>query len=97
MKEIITSKGILKYRMPNIIEVYKIISESGIYKGELDDLTLRMNVIGSMKSLIDFSGVEGVKTYDELLLDIEDMLFPLSEIADSIISKTVEVLKKKNT
>lgn len=48
-----------------------------------------------MKYLIDFSGIEGVETYDQLLEDIETMITPLSIVADEVILKSFAVFKKK--
>ena len=38
MEEIVTDKGILKYRMPNILEAYDLLEASGISNGEVSTL-----------------------------------------------------------
>ena len=96
MKEIITSKGVLKYRMPNILEAYDVLESSGISSGESSTLKLKRNIIGIMAPFIDFSSIEGVSSYSELLDDVENMISPLSEIADEIILKSFSVFKKNN-
>ena len=95
MEEIVTDKGILKYRMPNILEAYDLLEASGISNGEVSTLKLKRNIIKEMKYLIDFSGTEGVETYDQLLEDIETMITPLSIVADEVILKSFAVFKKK--
>ena len=95
MNEIETSKGILKYRMPNILEAYDLLEASGISNGETSTLKLKRNIIKEMVYLVDFSGIEGVESYDQLLEDIEDMITPLSLIADEVILKSFAVFKKK--
>ncbi len=95
MEEIVTDKGVLKYRMPNILEAYDLLEASGISNGEVSTLKLKRNIIKEMKYLIDFSGIEGVETYDQLLEDIETMITPLSIVADEVILKSFAVFKKK--
>lgn len=90
-----TEKGILKYRMPNILEAYDILEVSGISAGETSALKMKRNIIASMHNLLDFSLIEGVSSYEELLNDLDVMLIPLGEIADEIIFKSFEVFKKK--
>jgi hypothetical protein len=96
MKEIVTPKGVLKYRMPNILEAYDLLDASGVNQGNLNILKLKRNIICEMSCLLDFSSIEGVSSYEGLLLDVENMIGPLSEIADEVISKTFDVFKKKN-
>jgi hypothetical protein len=95
MNEIETSKGILKYRMPNILEAYDLLEASGISSGETSTLKLKRNIIKEMAYLVDYSLIEGVESYDQLLEDIEDMITPLSLIADEVILKSFAVFKKK--
>lgn len=95
MKEIITAKGILKYRMPNIVEAYKVLNSSGVASGETSTLLLKANIVAVMEPFIDFTGISGASSYDDILNDIEDMIAPLSEIADEIIAKSFSAFKKK--
>lgn len=96
MKEIQTSKGVLKYRMPNILEVYEMLESSGITMGESSDLKLKRNIIEAMASLVDFSDIEGCASYNDLLNDTEEMTVPLSEIANIIIEKVFGAFRKKS-
>lgn len=95
MKEIKTSKGTLKYRMPNLLEAYDLLEESGV-NDKVSNLKLKRNIIKAMGILVDCSEVEGSPSYDELLNDIEDMAKPLSDIADEVILKAFGAFKKKN-
>ena len=95
-KEIETSKGVLKYRMPNILEAYDLLDTSGIQLG-VSTLKLKRNIIDSMGPMIDYSGIEGVDSYQNLLTMVDDMVMPLGAIADEIIMKTFDAFKKKNT
>jgi hypothetical protein len=90
-----TNKGVLKYRMPNILEVYDLLDLSGVNNGVNETLKIKRNVIQHMYSLIDFSGIENASSYEELLNMPEDMMLPLSDIADEVIAKIFEVFKKK--
>lgn len=90
-----TSKGVLKYRMPNILEAYDLLEASGINNGSGSTLMLKRNIIKAMAPMIDFSGVEGISSYEDLINDTENMLLPLSDIADEVIMKTFDAFKKK--
>lgn len=92
-----TSKGVLKYRMPNVLEVYDLLDASGVNVGVVDTLKIKRNVIANMESLIDYSGISEVKSYNDLLSNPEDMILPLGEIADEVIAKIFEVFKKKSS
>ena len=92
-----TEKGVLKYRMPNILESYDILECSGITEGKPSQLKMKRNIIASMGYLIDFSGIEGVSSYDDLLNDTENMIMPLGEIADEVIVKAFSAFKKKSS
>jgi hypothetical protein len=92
-----TKKGVLKYRMPNILESYDILECSGITDGKPSQLKMKRNIIASMGHLLDFSEIEGVSSYDDLLNDTEEMIIPLGEIADEVIVKAFSAFKKKSS
>lgn len=91
-----TERGVLKYRMPNILESYDILECSGITNGAPSQLKMKRNIIASMGYLLDFSAIENVETYEDLLNDTENMIVPLGEIADLIIIKAFSAFKKKS-
>jgi hypothetical protein len=91
-----TKKGVLKCRMPNILEAYDLLEASGVNdEVKPSNLKLKRNIIMAMAPLIDFSEIEGATSYDDLLSDIENMAMPLSEVADSVIEKAFGAFKKK--
>ena len=92
-----TDKGVLKYRMPNILESYDILECSGITEGKPSQLKMKRNIIASMGYLIDFSEIKEVSSYDDLLNDTENMIVPLGEIADEVIVKAFSAFKKKSS
>jgi len=92
-----TDKGVLKYRMPNILESYDILECSGITEGKPSQLKMKRNIIASMGYLIDFSEIEGVSSYDDILNDTENMIIPLGEIADEVIVRAFSAFKKKSS
>jgi hypothetical protein len=95
MKELQTDKGLLKYRMPNLLEAYDLLEDSGV-NDKVSNLKLKKNIIGSMGNLIDYTEIEGVSSYSDLLNDIDSMAKPLSDIADEVILKAFGAFKKKN-
>ena len=94
-KEIVTDKGILKYRMPDALESFDLLDASGVNDGVVKILHLKRNMIAAMENLIDYSELEGINTYKDLLIDIDISLRCLSQIADEVIEKTFEAFKKK--
>lgn len=95
-KEIKTEKGILKYRMPNILESYDILESSGVTEGKPSQLKMKRNIIASMGHLLDFSDIQEYTTYEDVLNDTENMIVPLGEIADLVIIKAFSAFKKKS-
>ena len=93
-----TSKGVLKYRMPNILEAYDILDASGVSGShKVSPVTLKRNVIQSMQPIVDFSAIEGASKYEDLFDMVDDMIAPLGEIADEVIIKTFDAFKKKTS
>jgi non-canonical (house-cleaning) NTP pyrophosphatase len=88
-----TEKGILKYRMPNIVEIYDLLDKSGITSGESSTLKLKKNIIEAMGAMVEFSPM--YESYEELLNDTDNMIFAISEIADEILEKAFGAFKKK--
>jgi len=95
--QIETNKGVLKYRMPNILEAYDLLEASGITIGVTSTLKLKRNIIKEMEFLLDFSEIKEFSSYDDLLNDVDGMIEPLGKIADEVVVKTFEVFKKKTS
>lgn len=94
MKEKNTPKGIIKYRMPNIAEGFDFLSMIETMHTGADLFRVKGKFIEHMRPLIDFTGTE-YKTWDEVLMDRENMFHPLSDIAQEIFDDITGVLVKK--
>lgn len=91
-----TDSGVLKYRMPNILEAYDLLEDSGV-SDKVSNLKLKRNIITSMSKLVNTSELNGSPSYEDILNDIEVMAEPLSQIADEIILKAFGAFKKKSS
>lgn len=90
-----TSKGVLKYRMPNISEGYHFLSMSEDIGTARGILALTGKIIETMGNLVNTSSV-GYDSYTEMLNDKENMWKPLTEISNEIINDINGVLIKKD-
>lgn len=97
MKQIKTKKGVLKYRMPNILEAYDLLDASGVSSGETNALKLKRNIMANMSKLIDFSECKDIQAYEDIIADVETFIEPLGSIADEVILKTFTAFKKKTS
>jgi len=94
LKEKNTPKGILKYRMPNVIEGFEFLSMIETIKTGGDLFRIKGKFINKMDSLIDYKSC-GYQSWEELISDKENMFHPLSEIAQEIFDDVTGVLVKK--
>jgi hypothetical protein len=97
MFEKVTESGVLKYRMPNILEAYDILEDSGFSSGVTSPLKLKRNIVKILGPMLDISGIEGAESYDDILNMTDSMAVPLSEIADEIMTKAFGAFKKKSS
>lgn len=95
MKEIKTSKGVLKYRLPNIAEGYEYLAMCDAIKTGSDVHRITGKFISKMSDLLDYKSL-GYETYQEVLEDKENMYEPLSFIAREIFDDILAVLAKKS-
>jgi len=96
MNEIQTPKGVLKYRNPTVLENMEMLKASREYFKNEDPLGAKIELIKHLKPLLDYSGMEGIKSFDELNEYGEEMTLPLSQIADEILNKVAGAFVKKN-
>lgn len=89
-----TTKGLLKYRMPNIIEAFDLLDLSGVAEGNSNNLKLKKNIIMGMSELVDVSEMEGISTYSDLLNEL-DLISEISSIADEVIVLAFGAFGKK--
>jgi hypothetical protein len=94
LKEKSTSKGVLKYRMPNVVEGFEFLSMIGSISSGKDIFKMKANFISKIEPLVDYSSCE-YKDWNELISDKETMFHPLSEIAQEIFDDITGVLVKK--
>jgi hypothetical protein len=91
-----TSKGVLKYRMPTIIESVSLIR---LVRGcfELNDTVgAKLILMENIKELFDYSAMDGVKSFEDLNSDSEEFTSILFEVSDDILNKIVGAFSKKS-
>lgn len=96
MNEIKTAKGILKYRNPTVFENMAMLRSAREYFEKNDVVGAKMEIIKQLPPLLDYSSLDGITSFDELEKDGENMTLPLSELADTILSKVSGAFQKKN-
>lgn len=94
MKEIVTPKGVLKYRLPDISEGYTFLSYIDSIKNAAEVFIIKGRIIKNMGNFISYSEL-GYLSYDEVLNDKENMRDALSEISKDIFDDIIELLGKK--
>jgi hypothetical protein len=95
LKEIKTKKGLIKYRLPNIVEGFEFLAMIDAIKTNSDFFKVKAKFIANLGSLLDYSDC-GYKSYDELLLDKDNMMFPLSQISQEVFDDITGALAKKD-
>jgi hypothetical protein len=95
MNQIQTSRGVLKYRNPTIIENMHLLKETKEFFKNEDPIGAKISIMERIGPLLDFSEMEGVKSFDELNNHGDEMTLPISEIADVILNKLVVAFSKK--
>ena len=91
-KEIETTKGVLKYRMPNVAEGFTFLSAIMTNK---DVLSMKASFANCMSEMIDFKSI-GYDSYTEFLNDIENNITPMAKITDDVYQSVIGALAKKN-
>jgi hypothetical protein len=97
MNEIETPRGVLKYRNPNVFENHEFLRSAREFFANDDAIGAKISIMKSMGPLVDVSGLEGVNSYQELCELGEEMTYPLTKIADSILEKVTQAFKKKTS
>jgi hypothetical protein len=95
LNRIETSKGVLKYRNPTVIENMKLLKEAKEFFRLEDPVGAKISIMEKIAPLLDYSEMEGVTNFDELNSFGEDMTLPISIIADEILNKLVVAFSKK--
>lgn len=95
MNRIETSKGVLKYRNPTVIENMHLLKEAKEFFKNEDAIGAKIAIMEKVGTLLDFSEMDGVKSFEELNQLGEEMTLPISQIADEILAKLVGAFAKK--
>lgn len=95
MTEIETSRGVLKFRNPNVFENHELLRTARPYFADDDALGAKIQILKDMGPLVDYSGIEGVESYDQLCQMGDEMTLPLTQIADMLLEKVTQAFKKK--
>jgi hypothetical protein len=90
-----TEKGIVKYRMPNIVEGYEFLALVENINGASGFFRAKAKFIANLAPLLDYSSC-GYASFDDLLDDKDNMMAPLSEISQEIFDDITSALAKKN-
>lgn len=96
MNSIETSKGVLKYRNPSIIETISLVRLLRDYFASQDMIGAKLVIMENIKELLDYSELEGIKNFEELNDKGEEMVAALYEISDVILNKVVGAFSKKS-
>lgn len=91
-----TSKGILKYRNPSIIETIALVRMLREFFSKEDTVGARLLIMENIKDLLDYSELDGIKTFDELNKYGEEFTSALYQISDEILNKVVGAFAKKD-
>ena len=95
MNKVETTRGVLKYRNPTIVENMKLlkVAKEGLAKGDI--LEARILIMENIEQLLDFSEMKDVKNFSELNNLGEEMTIYLSNIAEEILEKLITAFSKK--
>ena len=96
MNEIQTAKGVLKYRNPTVLENMEMLKASREFFKNEDPLGAKIEIIKQIKPLLDYSGLEGINSFEDLNQYGDEMTIPLSDIADQILNKVAGAFAKKS-
>ena len=95
MNKIATPKGVLKYRNPTVIENMKLLKDAKEFFKSEDPIGAKISIMEKLEPLLDFSELDGIKSFEELNSFGDEMTLPLSLIADEILNKLVGAFVKK--
>jgi hypothetical protein len=93
-KEKKTDKGVLKYRMPNVVEGFDLLGLLDLGKDDKNAFRIKAKFISNMGNLVDVSGCS-YASYDDAINDRDVMIAPLSEIADEVFTDLIGAIGKK--
>lgn len=96
MNEIQTGKGVLRYRNPTVLENMQMLKSCREFFKTDDPLGAKIELMKHIEPLLDYSGLDGIKSFQELNQYGDEMTLPLSSIADEVLNKVAGAFAKKN-
>lgn len=96
MNRVETSKGILKYRNPTILETIALVRILREYFIKEDLIGARLTVMENIKDLFEFSEMNDIKSFEEMNKHGEDLVSVVYQISDEILNKVIGAFEKKN-
>ena len=96
MNEINTSKGVLKYRNPTVFENMEMLKAAKEHFANNDAVQAKIEIMKKLAPLLDYSGLDGIDSFEKLCEDGNEMTLPLSELSDIILQKVAGAFVKKN-
>lgn len=88
--------GFLKYRNPTIVETISLIKILRKSLSDDDLIEAKLSIMENIDKLLDYSELDGIKSFDELNQHGEEMTGALYSIADDILNKIVGAFAKKH-
>lgn len=95
MNKIETSKGVLKYRNPSIIETISLIKILRKSLSDDDLIEAKLSIMENIDKLLDYSEMTEINSFEELNKHGEEMTGVLYTVADDILNKIVGAFAKK--
>ena len=95
MNRVETSKGVLKYRNPTILETVALVRILREYFASEDIIGARLTVMENIKDLFDYSEMDGIKSFDDMNNYGEDLTGIIYQISDDLLNKVVGAFQKK--
>jgi hypothetical protein len=96
MNRVETSKGVLKYRNPTIIETIALVKILREFFATEDLVGAKLKVMENIKDLLDYSEMNDIKNFDDLNSFGEEMTGVLYDISGVIFNKVVGAFAKKD-
>lgn len=91
-----TSKGILKYRMPTILEAIKYVRILREFFTTDDLVGARLVLMENIQELLDYTALNGVSSFEDINKESDAFTSVLYQISDEILNKVVESFAKKD-
>lgn len=91
-----TSKGILKYRMPTILEAIKYVRILREFFATDDLVGARLVLMENIQELLDYTSLDGISSFEDINKEGDAFTSALYQISDEILNKVVESFAKKD-